>query len=229
MRYTVFLMGALVLTGCASRESPIPLNSYQSIIAAQPVTSAPLSADYRINPLDELKITVFGEPELSLEDLPVSPDGKIVVPLVGEVAAEGRTTGELAQQIAAGLNRYLRVPQVAVNVTEFTSQRVTVEGAVRVAGMFQAAPRMTLMDAIALGQGLSDYSKEDEILVFRRQGGQRSVARFDMSMIQDGVAADPFILPGDVVVVGYSQSRRFFSDAIAVLPAAVGIFLAIAN
>lgn len=205
------------------------MNSYQSVTATQPATPVTPSADYRINPLDELKISVFGEPELSLEDLPVAPSGKIVVPLVGEIVAEGRTTGELAQQIAAALDRYLRAPQVAVNVTEFTSQRVTVEGAVRAAGMFPATPRLTLMDAIALGQGVNDYSKQDEILVFRRQGGKRYIARFDLGMIQDGTAADPDILPGDVVVVGYSASRRFFSDSIAVLPAAVGIFLALIN
>ncbi len=80
--------------------------------------------------------------------------------------------------------------------------------------------QMTLMDAVALGQGLSDYSKTRGNLVFRRQGGRRYVARFDLNMIETGTAADPTILPGDVVVVGYSNSRRLFADSLAVLPAA---------
>jgi polysaccharide export outer membrane protein len=93
--------------------------------------------------------------------------------------------------------------------------------------MFPAMQNLTLMDALALGQGVDNYGKESEILVFRRQQGQRYVARFDLGMIQDGAAVDPEILPGDVVVVGYSNSRRFFGDFVAVLPATVGIFLAL--
>lgn len=221
-------MGATLLTSCASHESPISLNSYQQVTATQPATPVAQPTQYRINPLDELKISVFGEPELSLQTLPVSPDGKIVVPLLGEIKAEGRTTTELGQQIAAGLDRYLRAPQVAVNVTAF-SQRITVGGSVRSAGMFPAVPGMTLMDAIALGQGIGDYGKQDEILVFRRQGAQRYIARFDLGMIQAGTAADPTLLPGDVVVVGFSEARRRFATGLAVLPTAVGIFIALLN
>jgi polysaccharide export outer membrane protein len=227
LRVLVNLFGTLALAGCASRESPIPLNSYQTVTATEPVMSATVPLDYRINPLDQLRIDVFGEPNLSLTDLPVGPNGKIVLPMVGEIEAEGRTPTELSRDIAAALNRYLRNPQVAVNVTQFTSQKVTVTGAVRTAGVFPSMSQMTLMDAVALGQGLSDYSKRGEILVFRRQGGRRYVARFDLNMIETGTAADPTILPGDVVVVGYSNSRRLFADSLAVLPAAVGIFIAL--
>jgi len=229
LRLLVILMGSLALTGCASRESPIPLNSYQTVVPTEPVMPAAALVEYRINPLDQLRINVFGEPDLSLTELPVGPNGKVVLPMVGEITAEGRTTAELSRDIAAALNRYLRNPQVAVNVTEFTSQKVTVTGAVRNAGVFSSMSQMTLMDAVALGQGLSDYSKREEILVFRRQGNQRYVARFDLNMIEAGQSADPTILPGDIVVVGYSNSRRFFSDTLALLPAAVGIFIALIN
>lgn len=222
------LLGAVALAGCATRESPIPLNTYQSVSAAEPTHPLPnIPADYLINPLDQLRIDVFGEPDLSLRDLPVDPDGHIVLPLAGRVEAEGRTTQQLSQDIAASLRRYIRQPQVAVNITQFTSQKITVEGAVKVPGVFQALHQMTLMDVIAMGQGLGDYSKSNEIIVFRRQGGQRYAARFDLGAIQNGQAADPAILPGDVVVVGYSEARRRFSDIIAVLPSAIGIFIAL--
>ncbi len=229
LRFLVLLFGIVAVSGCASRESPIPLNSYQSIATSEPATVKVADSNYRINSLDELRIDVFGEKDLSLERVPVDPNGKFVLPMAGEVVAEGRTTAELSQQIAVALKRYLRNPQVAVNVTQFTSQKVTVEGSVKTPGVFQAMTQMTLMDAIAMGQGLSDDSKNDEILVFRRTGGQRYLARFDIDMIQNGTLADPAILPGDVVVVGYSASRRLFRDSIAVLPAAVGIFLALLN
>jgi polysaccharide biosynthesis/export protein len=229
LRYLAILLGATALAGCASREHPVPLNTYQSLTPAEPITPVMPPADYRINPSDQLRIDVFGEPQLSLTDLPVSPNGNIVMPLVGEMRAEGRTPIEFSGQIATALRRYLREPQVTVNVTKFTSQKITVTGAVRVAGVFETLPQMTLLDAIALGQGLGDYSKQDEIIVFRRQEGKRYIARFDLGMIQSGEMADPAIMPGDVVVVGYSEGRRLFSDAIALLPAAVGIFFALIN
>lgn len=225
MRVITVPLCALALVGCASHESPVPLNSYQTITATEAPAPGPVAlADYRINPLDLVRIDVFGEPELSLHDLPVSPSGKIDIPLAGQIVAEGATTTELSQRIAASLDHYLRRPQVAVNVTQFTSQKVTIEGSVKTPGVFQAINQMTLMDAIAMGQGLSDYSKRDEILVFRRQNGQRYVARFDISLIQSGQAADPAILPGDVIVVGYSASRRLFGDVVSLLPIAIGVF-----
>jgi polysaccharide biosynthesis/export protein len=228
LRLIVIPAGALALAGCAGGESRIPLNSYQTVAPSS--TTAPqaaVAADYLINPFDELRIDVFGEPDLSLTELPVSPTGRIVMPMVGEIKAEGRTAAELSNDIARALHRYLRNPQVAVNVTEFTSQKVTVGGAVRSPGAFPVTRQVTLMEALAMGQGLSDYSKRGEILVFRRKDGQQYVARFDLNLIETGQAENPEILPGDIVVAGYSESRRLFADAIAVLPAAVGIFIAL--
>lgn len=227
MRLPVVLLGAIGLVGCASPRASVPLNEYQSVPSIDAAAAGTVPANYRISPYDELRIDVYGEPELSRTELPVSPQGRIVLPLVGEVVAQGLTPTELGQQIVAGLRAYIREPAVAVNVTEFTSQKVTVQGSVRSPGVFPVMDRMSLQDAIALGEGLTDFSKEDEILVFRRQGDQRYVARFDLQPIQAGQAVDPAILPGDIVVVGESASRRIFSDSLAVLPAAVGIFIAL--
>lgn len=229
MRLITLSLGALALAGCAGREHPVPIGDYQTVTAPQPRMPSAAPADYRINALDVIRINIFGEPELSFEQLTVSPTGKVQLPIIGEVQVEGRTTDELSRQIATLLNHYLREPQVTVNVVTFVSQKVTVTGAVRAPGVYQALGQMSLMDAVAMGQGVDNYSKLDEIVVFRREGGQRYVARFDLASIQRGEAADPTILPGDTVVVGYSESRRFFSDSLAVLPAAVGIFLALIN
>jgi len=238
LRSFVVLLGAISLVGCASAESPVPLNAYQSVPAAgsvSPAAATPQSfapedlvgGEYRISAFDELRIDVFNEPELSVTEIPVNPNGRIVLPLAGEIVAEGLTPAELGERIATSLRGYIREPAVAVNVTQFTSQNVTVEGAVRTPGVFQATDRLSLMDAVALGGGLNDYSKEDEVLVFRDQQGGRYVARFDIGSIRVGQMADPAILPGDIVVVGESSSRRFFTDSLALLPAAVGIFIAL--
>lgn len=229
VRLLTILLGAAALSGCSSNQSNVPLNSYQNVPAATATSPTLVPSDYRISSLDQLRIDVFGEPDLSLRELPVSPTGTISMPMVGTVVAEGRTTSQLAHEIATGLNRYLRRPQVAVNVTEFNSQQVTVEGAVRTPGVYRAIHQMSLMETLALGQGLTDGAKSDQVLVFRQQGSQRYVARFDVGAIQNGTASDPSIIPGDIVVVGFSASRRFFQNALAVLPATVGIFIALLN
>lgn len=228
MRSLVILLGASALAGCASRESPVPLNSYQPVVNNE-ITGPPAVAptDYRISSLDHLRINVFGEEKLSLDDVTIDPDGNLIMPLVGQVKAEGLTTQELSQRLSSALRRYIRQPEVAVNVTEFASRKVTIEGAVKSPGVFQMVNQMTLMDAIALGQGTANYYKSDDIVIFRRQGGQRYVARFDLGAIQTGQAIDPELSPGDVVIVGDDAARRRFGDILALLPPAVGIFIAL--
>lgn len=233
MRFIALSLGLFALAGCAGREHPIPIGDYQSVPAPEVSSAAVIPpaapADYRIGGFDTLRISVFGEPEMTFEQLPVTPGGSIQLPIIGEVQAKGRTADELSREVTAKLNRYLRDPQVTINVVAFASQKVTITGAVRNPGVYQTIDHMTLQEVVALGQGVSDYSKLNEVVVFRSQGEQRYVARFDLGAIQLGQAADPAILPGDTVVVGYSASRRLFSDSLAVLPAAVGIFIALLN
>ena len=189
------------------------------------VATAP--ADYAINPLDVLRIDVFGEPELSFATLPVNTDGQIVMPMIGTIKATGVTAGQLAVDIGQRLNTYLRNPKVSVNVVEFTSQKVTVSGAVTRPGQYQAPGGLTLMEAVAVGGGITDGARAQEVVVFRQQGAQRYAARFDLGAIQAGQAADPALRSGDIVVVGFSNARRIFRDVLAVLPLAVGVFVAL--
>ena len=231
------LMIGLCVAGCAGRSGPrVPYAAYQPVPAAvapaggSPTVASPgVPADYRVNPLDQLRIDVFLEPGLSFANLPVDSSGQIVLPLTGPIHAEGMTTQELSHTIAQRLNRYLRNPQVAVNVTSFTSQRVTINGAVNRAGIYESAGKTTLMDAVAMAGGLNDSAKMNQILVFRRENGQRYVARFDLGAIQSGAAADPQIRPGDVVVVGTSEARRLYREALTVVPIAFGLFFALLN
>ena len=92
---------------------------------------------YQIGPLDVLKISVFQEPDLSLEEAPVDAGGNIVFPLIGQVRAAGKTSIQLGEDIAERLEaRYLVDPQVNVIVSRSASQKITVEGAVKSPGVF---------------------------------------------------------------------------------------------
>ena len=158
--------------------------------------------DYRIGAQDKINITVFQEPELSLQDVQVDAGGSILLPLIGSVKASGRTTTELSQEIAERLDsRFLVDPQVSVIVSSSVSQKVVVEGSVTEPGVYEVRGRTTLLEALAMAKGPSRVAQFNEVAIFRMVDGQRMGALFDLKAIRRGEAADPEIKGNDTVVV----------------------------
>ena len=185
-------------------------------------------SDYRIGPLDELKITVFREPDLSLEDVPVDSSGAFLFPLIGSVKAAGKTVDEVAADIGERLNvRYLRNAVVVVAVSKPVNFSVTVDGEVKKPGIFAMPGSISLLQAVALGEGTTEFARQSRVFIFRDIDGVPSVAQFDLKAIRNAKAPDPSIKQGDVVVVGYSRFNRILRDVILSLPGASGIFLAL--
>lgn len=163
---------------------------------------------YRLGPEDLLKIHVFRVAELS-QTVRVDARGNISLPLIGPVRAEGRTAAELEQEVATRLGeRYLQDPYVSVFVEEYASQRVTVEGAVNKPGIFALKGRTTLLQAIALAEGLAQLADAEQVKVFRKNGdGARRELVFDIDAIRQGQADDPPVFKEDVVVVPRAAGR----------------------
>src|SRR5690606_9886983 len=100
-----------------------------------------------------------------------------------------KTATELQQEIASRLAAsYLQSPQVTVTVTEYTSQRITVEGAVTKPGIYSLPGQATLLKAVASAQGLTREANPHAVVVFRNVNNQRMAARFDLAAIRDGKA-----------------------------------------
>lgn len=170
-------------------------------------------------PGDVLSIAVLQEPELSLERVAVDVSGTIQMPLLGEVMAAGLTPREFTRELTDRLGaRYLRHPELTVNVIERAERTITVEGEVERPGIFAVKPGITLLGALALAQSPSEFAKQDAIFVFRKVGGQRYGARFNLNELRNGLAPNPEILPGDTVVVGYSNSKSAFRDFLRATP-----------
>ncbi|HEU0043730.1 polysaccharide biosynthesis/export family protein [Sphingomonas sp.] len=207
----------LMLAACSSPRSNLPAGP-----AAYDVIPAPTGntlTDYRINALDELSITVFREPELSIERLRVDAAGIVQYPLIGTVRAAGRTAVELSSEITARLDaRFVRNPQVTVAVLSSQGQRVTVEGSVRAPGVYEMGGNATLLEALARAQSPTDTAKLGEVVVFRVVEGQRMGAVFDLRRIRAGLDADPRIVGGDTVVVGFNQVKGAFRDFLSAAP-----------
>lgn len=171
--------------------------------------------DYRIGPLDLLEISIFGVEELSGE-VRVNSRGYISLPLIGQVEAAGLTSQELENRIEAELAKeYLQDPEVSVYVKEYTSQQVTVEGAVNKPGIYELRGPTTLLQTIAIANGLARLADASDIKVFRQEpGGAKTTQSFDLDKIRSGETKDPLVGGNDVIVVQQSRSRSFLRDSL---------------
>lgn len=211
------LGGSLLLASCASRGGSVPYD--RADFGAPDIETLQLPASAQtIAPLDKLTITVFQVPDLS-GDFTVDGGGALLYPLLGSVTAAGKTPSGLAGEISAGLQqRYLRSPDVRVNIKEATEQFITIEGAVREPGVVPIKGATSLLQAVAMGRGTTEDANPARVVVFRTIGGQRMAAAFDLRAIRRAEAPDPVIYGNDIIVVDGSQSRRLFRDILTTIP-----------
>jgi polysaccharide biosynthesis/export protein len=177
------------------------------------------SRPYLIGAFDRLVIDVFGIPELSAREVQTDASGRISFPLAGVVEAAGRTPAEIETEIEDRLRtRYVRDPQVTVNLKETVSQVITVDGQVKQPGLYPVIGKMTLMRAVATASGAGEFAQLDDVVIFRTVKGQKLAALYDLKAIRRGNYADPEVFANDVVVVGESEARKIFKDALSVVP-----------
>lgn len=206
-----------LLAGCASPPPDLP--SGQAAYGALHMSNAPVQQEYRVGPLDTIAVTVFQEPDLSIKGLQVDSSGQVLMPLIGSIQASGLTTTELGNLIAQRLGqKYLRDPQVSVNVQSSASLRVTVEGAVKEPGVYQIEGSTTLVDALAMAKGPLDTAKLKEVVVFRTVGGKEMGAVFNLADIRRGAANNPEIVGRDRIVVGLDSLKSTWRTVLAASP-----------
>jgi len=175
-------------------------------------TATSPTAEYTIGVEDTLQIDVFDVPDLS-RTVQVDGAGSIVVPLIGQVQASGRTPNQLADYIATELGeKYLKNPIVTAMVKDPASQKVTVDGSVVQPGIYQIGPHTTLLQAVALARGPDQVSDAHRVTLIRRGADGQTVSIFDLVDIREGKTADPFLRANDIVVVDVSDIRRFVRD-----------------
>lgn len=212
---------AVLLTGCGG-----PRMDLADMTAAEPtdmrVDISPLSSqgDYRIGVGDKINVRVFQVADLSMEDLVIDTSGNVQLPLIGAVRGAGRTSGEMAAEIAERLAaQYLRAPQVTVTVTEAASQKITVDGAVTKPGVYEMRGSTSLLQAVAMAEGPTRVADLTKVAVFRTIDGRRSVALFDLGAIRQGRAEDPQVLGDDVIVVDTSRLNSALREVVGAVPA----------
>ncbi len=163
----------------------------------------PRGGAYIIGPADVLRVTVWKAPELSTQ-LAVEPSGTIIVPLIGELVASGRSPRAVQDDVTARLATYLKDAVVTVAIVEVNSYRFTVAGSVEHRGMFTPRFYVTVSEAIALAGGPTRYASTRDVTIIRRSAdGKTRRIGVDYDKILSGEAPDQDIvlLAGDTVLV----------------------------
>ncbi len=187
----------LLQVGCAiNRADALP-----------PTAQEHLDLDYRVAPGDTLAVFVWDNPDLSIVNVPVRPDGKITTPLAEDVVAAGKTATELARSIRQQLTRFVREPYVTVTVTEFVglySQQIRVVGdGVKEAKSIPYRDGMTLLDVVIAIGGMTEFAKGNDAMLIRTVEGRetRYRARLDDLLRKGEITANASVLPGDVLII----------------------------
>jgi polysaccharide export outer membrane protein len=224
-RSGVLCLVCVALAGCQpTLHSQLPSGLAAYDVIRDPVDVTPVA--YLLRPGDKLAINIFQEEDLSQRELQIDEAGMISLPLIGDIQAAGQSPGQLSRAIEAAYGRnFLRDPQANVILLEARERTVSVEGEVKTAGVYKVQPGYTLLSALALAGSPNERAKLDEVLIFRTIDGQRMGARFDVTEVRAGRMADPMIVPGDVVVVGFSRARSLYRDALQILPSVMGAFV----
>jgi polysaccharide export outer membrane protein len=182
---------AALVVGCVSPGAPPP-----------PEPEPGTREEYVIGIPDILKIVVWRNAELSVE-VPVRRDGKISVPLVDDVQAEGLTPQELKEVLTAALAEYVTAPDVTVIVQQTNSHTVTVIGGVMRSGQIALTRQMRVLEAIANMGGFNAWARKDRIKIFRETEWGTVEYVFNYGAYSAGKAPDSNLLlrPGDTIVV----------------------------
>lgn len=188
---------SLLLAGCASTGN---------FTSGAPPAEMPAPDAYLIGVDDMVQVSVWRNPELGIT-APVRPDGKISVPLVGDVTAGGRTPDDVAKDIQAKLATYVREPQVTVILTELRSHeylsRVRVTGAVRQPVSIPYRQGMTVLDAVLAAGGLTEFAAPGRSSLHRKSsGGADSYGvQLDDILNNGDLSTNYKVAPGDVITV----------------------------
>ncbi|MGY1457314.1 MULTISPECIES: polysaccharide biosynthesis/export family protein [unclassified Luteimonas] len=229
-RFLIAAVFALLLGACASPNRAAH-RAHMGVTLPPPDTTSASGAyegatDYRVGAQDLLEISVFGVTELN-HQARVNSNGMINVPLVGGVMAGGRTVPELEKELAAKYaDGYLQNPQVSIFVKEYTSQRVTLEGAVKKPGIYPLTGKTTLLQAVAMAEGLDEFADLEGVVLFRHVNGERMAAAFDLAAVRRGDMDDPQVYGDDIIVIERSGSKSAFREFLRTVPA-LGLFFAL--
>jgi polysaccharide biosynthesis/export protein len=180
-------LAPLAIGGCAHHSSAVP--------------SEPEANEYTIGREDVLEIAVWKDTALTTT-APVRPDGRVSVPMIGDVEADGRTPRQIAGEIQKRLEPFVKEPVVSVIVREVNSRKVAVVGEVAHPGVYTMRGSMSLLQAVAQAGGTTEFaSKGSAVLIRRGKDGKERRYSVDLERAVDGDDGVPMLKAGDTLYV----------------------------
>ncbi len=197
----VLLASSMALAQDAPAATTAPVQPSVAVAPDKNAGGMVAGPDYIIGPEDGLSINVWKEAELTAT-LPVRPDGKISLPLLGDVQAAGLTPKELGESVTEKLKKFLADPRVTVVVTAINSKRIYLVGEVLHSGGLPMLPHMTVLQALSTA-GLNQFANTKRIYVLRTQNGKQEKLPVNYRKLVKGEAMDQnyMLQPGDTIVV----------------------------
>jgi polysaccharide export outer membrane protein len=204
------LTATLVIAGAtaAAQERPAPAKPQGATgsTSSPPTTSAPgtvVPTDYVIGPDDVLSVLFWRDKDMSVEEVVVRPDGMVTLPLLNDIKAAGHTPEQFREEVAKAAGQFIEDPNVTIVVRQINSRKVFVTGQVVKAGTFSLTSPTTVMQAIAMAGGLSEFARASDIVVMRTVGGKTQTLKFNYKDVIRGRRLEQNIQlqPGDTVVV----------------------------
>jgi polysaccharide export outer membrane protein len=209
----VALALAVAVPAGAQQQQVVPPATPAAAAPAPAVTPAPapapvvptgvdLPAGYVVGPEDVLTIVVWREKDLS-SDVTVRPDGRITLPLINDVVAQGLTPDQLRDQLKAQFDKYVEDSSVSVVVKQINSRKVFVTGMVGKPGAYPLTSTMTVLQLISMAGGLNEFAKAKEIVVMRTENGAPKAIKFNYEEVRKGrkLQQNIELRPGDTVLV----------------------------
>ncbi|WP_173046705.1 polysaccharide biosynthesis/export family protein [Nitrospira sp. KM1] len=184
-------------------DSKKPLPTIPSITSSQADNAfLVVTSDYIIGPEDVLEITVWKNAELS-KQVQVRPDGRISLPLLGDISAVGKTPAQLTEEISSRLKAYIETPTISTTIKEVQSYQIYVLGEVDKPGKYPLKSKTTLLQGITVAGGLTQVAARNKIVIFRftKEGQTKLRASYDDIVVRDGSKQNIELKPGDQIVV----------------------------
>ena len=194
-RCFLLAVAAALVAGCAGSGPKYP---------PAPIAAATPDYNYIVGPGDNLNISVWRNPELSMS-VPVRPDGKIATPLVDELVAQGKTSTQIARDVEKEIARFVRDPIVTVIVTGFIgpySEQIRVVGEAAKPQFLPYKQKMTLLDVMIAVGGLTDFSDGNAASILRASEGEKQYGVRIKDLIKRGdMSANVEMKPGDILII----------------------------
>jgi polysaccharide biosynthesis/export protein len=196
MRWNLLGVGISVLMLAACNSTDV------RVASAKAAAEAYSTGDYKIGSEDILDVIVWKSPDLS-KVVSVRPDGKISLPLIGDIVVEGQTVAQVKKDLEARLKEFKESPNVSVVVQQVNSYGIYVLGEVAKPGRYQMKTFTTVLQAISTAGGFTPYAAKNRMFVLRKSSHDGAETRIDVSYddIVSGGGKNILLIPGDTVVV----------------------------